>query len=71
MNLRDDELDALTIHPAEPVVVNLTGEWQSGSSQMQVSIHFNAATLDEALALIRRATDGAPLFKNPLEEGQI
>jgi hypothetical protein len=59
------------ITASEPVVVTLTGEWQSGSSQMHVTINFSAANLDEALVLVKRATDGAPLFKNPLEEGEI
>jgi len=55
---------------ADRVWVSLTGEWTSGPSQVHVTIEFSALTLDEALALIKRATDGAPSFKNPLEEGQ-
>ena len=31
---------------------------------------FYARNLDEALRLIKRATDAAPIFNNPLEEGQ-
>jgi len=37
---------------------------------MDVTVNFAAPTLDRALALIKRATDAAPIFNNPLEEGQ-
>jgi hypothetical protein len=52
------------------VDITIVGEWTSGPSQMHVTLNFSAHSLDEALALIKRATDGAPSFKNPLEEGQ-
>lgn len=52
-----------------PVTVVLATETQSGNATVKVSVHFGAASLEEALALIKRATDGAPLLKNP-EEGQ-
>ena len=55
---------------AQAVVVTVTGEWKSGQTTMHVALHFSAPSLDEALALVHRATDGAPSFKNPLEEGQ-
>jgi len=36
---------------------------------MDVTVNFAASSLDQALALIKRATDAAPIFNNPLEEG--
>lgn len=55
--------------PAEapPVVVSLTSETHSGSATVTVTVTFGAADLDTALALIKRATDGAPLLKTPEE----
>jgi len=35
---------------------------------MDATVVFSAPSLDEALRLIRRATDAAPIFNNPLEE---
>jgi hypothetical protein len=55
---------------SQAVAVIVTGEWKSGNSTMHVSLNFTAASLDEALRMVQRATDGAPSFKNPLEEGQ-
>jgi len=52
------------------VTVSLKAHWSSGSSEMDVTVNFAAPTLDRALALIKRATDAAPIFNNPLEEGQ-
>jgi len=53
----------------EPVTVSLRAHWQTGSSEMDVTVSFSASDLDEALRLIKRATDAAPIFNNPLEEG--
>jgi hypothetical protein len=55
---------------SQAVEVSVTGEWKSGNSTMNVTLHFTAASLDEALRMVHRASDGAPSFKNPLEEGQ-
>lgn len=52
------------------VAVTVTGEWKSGNSTMHVTLTFAALNLDEALRMVHRASDGAPSFKNPLEEGQ-
>lgn len=54
---------------SQAVEVSITGEWKSGNSTMHVNLHFAAANLDEALSMVHRASDGAPSFKNPLEEG--
>jgi len=56
--------------PLPPVTVSLRAHWSSGSSSMNVLVRFFAPDLDEALRLIKRATDAAPIFNNPLEEGQ-
>lgn len=53
----------------QPVIVTLTTETQSGSAIVKVTVSFSAPTLEMALHMVRVATDGAPLFKNPLEEG--
>ena len=53
----------------EPVTVSLKAHWSSGSSEMDVTVNFSAPDLDTALAWIKRATDAAPIFNNPLEEG--
>lgn len=54
----------------QTVEVTVNGEWKSGNSTMHVSLMFTAPDLDEALRMVHRATEGAPSFKNPLEEGQ-
>jgi hypothetical protein len=54
---------------APAVVVNMEADWTSGASKMHVSIAFGTHTLDDALRLIKAATDGAPLFNATLEEG--
>lgn len=48
----------------------MTAQWTSGTTTMNVNIRFAAATLDDALRLIKRASFGAPLFTDPdnLEE---
>lgn len=48
---------------ANPVVVHLSAQWASGSSAMKCDVSFTAQTLDEALRMIRGATDAAPIFK--------
>lgn len=52
------------------VLVELTSDWSSGTASVHCTLHFKAYDLDQALALIRRATAGAPILNNPLEEGQ-
>lgn len=51
------------------VVVAIETETTSGQAKTHVTISFRAPNLEEALRMVRVATDGAPLFKNPLEEG--
>lgn len=53
-----------------PVSVRMTAQWTSGSTSMNVTIDFAAATLDDALRLVQHAAPtGAPMFRNPdLEE---
>ena len=55
---------------SQMVQVSIEGDWKSGNSTMHVTLNFAAHSLDEALSMVHRATDGAPSFKNPLEEGQ-
>ena len=53
------------------VTVTLHSHWSSGSSEMDSTIEFMARSLDEALRLIRVATDAAPIFKSPEEESNV
>jgi hypothetical protein len=53
-----------------PVVVGMRARWISGQSTMNVNITFGAHSLEDALALIKGATDAAPLFRASLEEEQ-
>jgi hypothetical protein len=52
-----------------PVTVKLVTQTHSGSATVTVDVSFGAASLEEALRLIRVATDGAPMLKSP-EEGR-
>lgn len=51
-----------------PVTVTLSTETRSGNATVHVTVHFGAHSLEEALRLIRVATDGAPMFKSPEED---
>jgi len=53
--------------PSDLVLVELTGDWSSGTASVHCTVHFQAPSLEQALVMIRRATDGAPMFKNPEE----
>ena len=48
-----------------PVEVRMTAQWTSGTTTMNVNLTFAAATLDDALRLVKRASSGAPLFRDP------
>lgn len=56
------------LDPGNRVLVELTTDWSSGNASVHCTIHFSAPDLDSALALVHRATEGAPMLRNP-EEG--
>ena len=59
------------LDPGNQVLVELTSDWSSGNASVHTTVRFFAPDLNQALALIRRATDGAPMFNPPTpEEGQ-
>lgn len=48
-----------------PVSIRLVAQWTSGSATMNATVEFAAATLDDALRMIKHATGSVPIFTDP------